>query len=68
MPDMRGDEFLIKVHEKHPNIIKILLTGQADSEAVQRAKEKANLHRYIQKPWSELALFEAVDSGFSNLK
>ena len=39
MPGMKGDKFLIEVHKKFPNVIKILLTGQADEEAVERAKK-----------------------------
>ena len=34
MPGMKGDEFLIQVHQKFPHIVKVLLTGQADSEAI----------------------------------
>ena len=36
MPGMKGDEFLIKVHQKFPNVVKILLTGQADKRAIER--------------------------------
>ena len=67
MPDMRGDELLIKVHEKHPKIVKILLTGQADDHAVTNAHKSAELHRYLQKPWSENELFEAIDSGLQKI-
>ncbi|RKZ38234.1 MAG: response regulator, partial [Gammaproteobacteria bacterium] len=38
MPGLKGDEFLIKVHQKFPRIVKVLLTGQADEQAVERAK------------------------------
>ncbi|NEP85133.1 MAG: response regulator, partial [Okeania sp. SIO3B3] len=36
MPDIKGDEFLISIHQKYPNIIKILLTGQADEKIINR--------------------------------
>lgn len=67
MPGIKGDEFLIKVHEKYPKIVKIMLTGHAEQEAVENAKKHANLHRLIHKPWSEEELFEAVESGTEKL-
>lgn len=65
MPGMKGDEFLINVHQKYPNIVKILLTGQASSEAVARAQTEANLHRYLHKPWDEQDLISAITSGLN---
>ncbi|MBE9117955.1 response regulator [Lusitaniella coriacea LEGE 07157] len=63
MPDMKGDEFLIQVHEKCPKTVTIMLTGQADTDAVERAKLKANLHRCLSKPWTEDELVAVVLSG-----
>lgn len=63
MPNMKGDEFLLKVHKKFPNIVKIMLTGQADAAAIERAREYANLHTCIAKPWSESELLSAIASG-----
>ncbi len=60
MPNMRGDEFLILVHQKFPNITKIMLTGQADETAINRAREYANLYCCISKPWDEEYLIERV--------
>lgn len=61
MPGIKGDEFLIKVHEKFPNVIKVLLTGQADKESILKAKENANLYKYMAKPWDQNELFETVE-------
>jgi DNA-binding NtrC family response regulator len=63
MPGMKGDEFLIKVHERYPQIVKVMLTGQADSDAVKRAEEQANLYRCITKPWSEEYLIDTIKNG-----
>ncbi|MEG4577477.1 response regulator [Microcoleus sp. N3A4] len=65
MPGMKGDEFLIRVHQKFPNIVKIMLTGQADEEAVKRAFDEANLHRCLPKPWSESELIETIKTALS---
>ena len=62
MPGMRGDEFLIRVHQQFPNIIKILLTGQADESAIERTSIEANLYRCLDKPWSKEELVETIQS------
>ncbi|MDY7012363.1 MAG: response regulator [Cyanobacteriota bacterium] len=67
MPGMKGDELLIEIHQKFPNTVKIMLTGQADEEAVQRAVREANLHRCLRKPWSETELIETLQSGIAEL-
>ncbi|MGB3239630.1 MAG: response regulator [Geitlerinemataceae cyanobacterium] len=67
MPGMKGDEFLIQVHKKYPRIVKLMLTGQADEEAVERAKKYANLYRYIAKPWKNQDLVEIIRSALSEL-
>jgi CheY-like chemotaxis protein len=67
MPGIKGDEFLIKVHEKFPRIVKVMLTGQADAQAVERAKTEANLHRCIHKPWQTNELIDTIQSGLATL-
>jgi CheY-like chemotaxis protein len=67
MPGMKGDEFLIHVHQQFPKIIKIMLTGQADELAIERAKVQANLHYCLFKPWSEEELVETIKSGLAKL-
>jgi len=47
MPGIKGDDFLIRVHKEFPNVIKIMLTGQAEEVAIDRAKEQANLLCYL---------------------
>jgi CheY-like chemotaxis protein len=63
MPNMKGDEFLIQVHQKFPDIVKVLLTGQADEEAIERTRKYANLHCYLAKPWDKETLIDALESG-----
>lgn len=65
MPGMKGDEFLILVHQRFPKIVKILLTGQADKAAIERAIEQANLHLCLNKPWSEEELIATIKSALS---
>ncbi len=63
MPGVRGDEFLAQVHRRFPQIVTVMLTGQADDAAIARARRDANLHACLQKPWSEQELADVVASA-----
>jgi len=65
MPGMKGDEFLIEIQKRLPQCIKILLTGQAEQAAIERAKKQAKLQAYIAKPWDALDLEAALKKGIS---
>ncbi len=53
MPDIKGDEVLHRIHSVSPQTLTIMLTGQANIEAVTNAVNRANLYRYIAKPWEK---------------
>ena len=61
MPGIKGDEFLIKVHEKYPGIKAIMISGYADSESVIKMREKIKLSAFINKPWNVDDLISEVD-------
>lgn len=65
MPGMKGDEFLIQAHKLCPNVEKIMLSGQADPEAIQRAKDEADLKEFISKPWDANHLLETIKESLS---
>ncbi|NEP14376.1 MAG: response regulator [Symploca sp. SIO2C1] len=67
MPGMKGDEFLIYIHKKYPNIVKVMLTGQADEEAIERAEKYANLYNCLHKPWNSQELIETIRSALAKL-
>jgi CheY-like chemotaxis protein len=67
MPGVRGDEFLIQVHERFPNIVTLMLTGHADEAAIERARQQANLYACVSKPWSEENLIAVMRSGLENI-
>jgi CheY-like chemotaxis protein len=67
MPGIKGDELLIKVHQKYPKIIKVMLTGQADAAAIQRAVQEADLYCCLYKPWNSKELIETIKSGLAKL-
>jgi diguanylate cyclase (GGDEF)-like protein/PAS domain S-box-containing protein len=51
---------LQQVHLQYPETLKIMLTGQANAEAIANAVNAANLYRYIPKPWDETDLILTV--------
>ena len=51
MPGMKGHELLREIHARLPKTLKIMLTGQANADAVGNAVNHAKLYRYISKPW-----------------
>ena len=61
MPGMKGDEFLIKAHKRFPKVIKMLLTGQADKEAIKNAQLNANLKYTFSKPWDAKELISKIE-------
>ncbi|MDY6781767.1 MAG: response regulator [Cyanobacteriota bacterium] len=65
MPGVKGDELLIKVHQKFPRIAKVMLTGQADEEAIERAKIEADLYQCLRKPWKNSELVETISSALN---
>jgi two-component system, sensor histidine kinase and response regulator len=64
MPGLRGDELLHEVTTQSPQTRNIMLSGQADLDAVGRSIQYANLYRFISKPWHsedlKLTILEAV--------
>ncbi|MFM7425710.1 MAG: PAS domain S-box protein [Elainella sp.] len=56
MPGMKGDELLIELHNRHPQILGIMLTGQASAEEVGNVINRGKLYRFLSKPWNELDL------------
>lgn len=67
MPRVKGDTFLIELHQKYPETVTIMLTGQADPEAVENAFQNANLYAYIRKPWREEDLINYVNNALKKL-
>ncbi|MCZ2356804.1 MAG: response regulator [Bacteroidia bacterium] len=68
MPGIKGDEFLINIHERYPQTAKILLSGQVDDAAVQNAFDYANLYVYLKKPWIKEQLITKIEESTSILK
>jgi len=60
MPGMDGVEFLQRVKRYSPDIQRVMLTGHADSKAVERAVNESEIHRFLNKPWNTAQLLAMV--------
>lgn len=63
MSGLQGDELLIELHQSYPQMLKIMLTGQADIQSVGNVVNQASLYRYISKPWDETDLILTVQEA-----
>ncbi|MDQ8187306.1 response regulator [Pelagicoccus sp. SDUM812002] len=73
MPDETGVEFLKKVRSLYPLVIRTILTGYSDIEAVIEAINHSHVYHYFKKPWNEEELkivfrnaIEAVELTIEN--
>jgi signal transduction histidine kinase len=51
MPNTTGIEFLEGTIKKHPESIRLLITGQTDIETVIEAINRGQISQYLKKPW-----------------
>lgn len=72
MPDIKGDELLREIHARSPHTLNIMISGQADLQAVSNAIREAKLFRYIAKPWQpddlRSSVIEAIQSFLQDRK
>ncbi len=53
MPGMNGVDLLREIKKRRPEIIRIMLTGHADVQAVMGAVNEGAVYKFITKPWSD---------------
>lgn len=63
MPDMTGVQLLEKILPEYPDVIRIILTGFSDVEAIIEAINSGRVFRYITKPWDEKELRMTIENA-----
>jgi response regulator RpfG family c-di-GMP phosphodiesterase len=63
MPDMNGIEFLMKVRELAPDIVRIMLTANVDQATAIQAVNKGNIFRFLNKPCSNEDLIDTLTAS-----
>jgi len=63
MPDMTGTDFIQRTVAPYPHLIRVMLTGYSDMQALIEAVNSGHLYRYLAKPWERDELLIAVRQG-----
>lgn len=66
MPGMNGVEFLKEVFNRHPDTIRIVLSGYADTAAVVAAINEGKIYKFIPKPWNDDELRVTVEKALQH--
>ncbi|MDH3689300.1 MAG: ATPase, T2SS/T4P/T4SS family [Gammaproteobacteria bacterium] len=53
MPGMHGGELMKRAKAMYPDMIRIMLTGHADTDAVMGAIKEGAVYKFILKPWND---------------
>jgi len=66
MPEMSGLELLEIVREKHPHIIRMVLSGYTDTDTLLASINQGEIFRFIEKPWEtdaelKIIIRQAID-------
>ncbi|WP_350344016.1 HDOD domain-containing protein [Proteinivorax tanatarense] len=64
MPYMNGYQLLNKVKVRHPNIIRLLLSGYSEENTILKALNENVAKTFIFKPWENEQLLLLVDKTF----
>jgi len=63
MPEIKGSDFLLTVHELYPDIVTILLTGYSEVEEIVKAVS-AGIFSFMVKPWDKNYLLSEIKKAF----
>ncbi|MEO8482060.1 MAG: EAL domain-containing protein [Acidobacteriota bacterium] len=63
MPAMSGTDFLTELRRRHPEIVRMVLSGTMDPRTISRAVNEAGVFRYLLKPCTPADLGLAVQQA-----
>ncbi len=61
---MSSAEFLGRVRELHPDVLRIVVTAHPDLESIMDAVNRAGIYRFYTKPWDDRALRNNIRDAF----
>ena len=64
MPEMTGVEFLNHVKERHPDTLRIVLSGYTELKSVTDAVNQGSVYKFLTKPWEDDLLRQHVENAF----
>jgi signal transduction histidine kinase len=63
MPGMTGVDMLAEFRKRRPDVAGIVLTGYTDMQALESAINRANVFRFLRKPWEPSDVLQAVEQA-----
>ncbi len=63
MPVMNGVQFLTECARRHPDAVRMMLTGNADQDTAVQAVNRGHVFRFLSKPAAIEDVVEAVEAG-----
>jgi two-component system, probable response regulator PhcQ len=60
MPNMQGSVLLARVRQQYPDVVRMMLTGDARLETVMAAVNKGEIYRFFTKPCNEAELIISI--------
>ena len=63
MAGLSGIEFFKRIIDKHPNPLRIILTGYSELNVIIRAINECGIYRYMTKPWDETGMKQAIEKA-----
>lgn len=66
MPEMSGVDLLAAVRERHPNIVRMMLTGFTEMDVAVEAINRGEIYRLITKPWNDDELRAILRQAFDH--
>jgi DNA-binding NtrC family response regulator len=67
MPGMNGLELVAYVRRERPEVVRILLTGDASLESAMDAINRGEVHRYFTKPWRNESLRQSLREALARV-
>ncbi|HJV24326.1 MAG TPA: EAL domain-containing protein [Aromatoleum sp.] len=64
MTEMTGTEFLRRVRDLYPGVVRIVLSGYTDLTSVIDAVNRGAIFKFMTKPWDDAALLECLQDAF----
>jgi len=64
MPRMTGLELLERIGDRHPGMVRVLLSGYTDVPEVERAAATGRVHHYVVKPVDSRSLLAGLEQAY----
>ncbi len=68
MPHMSGISLLQEVKKRYPDVVRIILSGYADTNSIIDSINKGEVFRFVTKPWTKESLTEVINQAYTQIE